>query len=110
MAVERIGARWAGHSLEAAVNPQIGLAADRLLAATWPGSPPPIGWHLSDKWLDQGWTVDQLAGLLARVIEDQLGTPMLVTHGPSDAHVAGALLALPGFRVGGGTRQPLCGR
>ncbi len=96
-AVERAGIPWAGDDLEVRVPSTVRAAADLLLARTWPERFPTLGFHLSGKWLNEGWTIEQLGTLLLSIIDDHPDCRLLVTHGPCDAGVAADLLALPRF-------------
>ncbi|RPJ58090.1 MAG: lipopolysaccharide heptosyltransferase family protein, partial [Acidobacteria bacterium] len=108
-ALERAGIPWAGDELEAPTTDETRMAADGMLRRTWPGSAPPVGFHLSMKWLGQGWTVEHVGRLLSAMLDDCPDRRLLVTWVPCDAPAAAALLALPGlgFRPAAGCADGL---
>ena len=106
--VERAGIPWAGDDLEVHVGATIRAAAGRLLDRSWPEGSPLVGIHLSAKWLDDGWTIEQLGALLDSLLIHRPDCRLVVTHGPCDTDVAAALVALPRFRLDEGV-DPECG-
>lgn len=107
--LESAGIRWAGNELDVPTTGDDRLQAGRLVRRTWPCSQPPIGFHLSMKWLGQGWTIEDVGRLLAGMVRDWPERPVLVTWGPCDGPIADALLALPcfGFQPSPGCKEGL---
>jgi len=98
LVLERAGIPWAGDELEVPLEPESLRWADMLIARHFPAGAILAGVHLSPKWLDQGWTIDQVAAMLPMIAGARPEVGVVATYGPGDAGIAERLLATPALR------------
>jgi len=97
-----VGIPWAGDELEVPLEPEASGWVETLISRHLPPPAPLVGLHLSPKWLDHGWSIDQLGALVTMIVSRRPEIRVLLTHGSVDAEVAARLGAVAGLGASSG--------
>ena len=87
--VELAGLGWGDGELDVGVPPEASRWADNVVAHWCRPGATLVGFHLSEKWFEEGWTAAQVSTLLTSIASIRGDVTVMVTHGSHDADAAG---------------------